>query len=134
MAFEWHGDKVLGRLRDMLADRLEAAAEVLAEEARAESPVDTGMLRNSIAPDPVDRDALAVDIVVHAEHGIYVEMGTRKMRANPFMRRAIARSKSLIMAILAGKGSSRRKGSAPRVSTPTARPRPAKMKGARRGR
>jgi HK97 gp10 family phage protein len=51
--------------------------------AKVTAPIDTGNLRNSIASDKV-RD-LTWRVTANAEYSIYVEMGTRKMSAQPFL-------------------------------------------------
>lgn len=49
-------------------------------------PVDTGALRNSIEAHSVDANTW--EIAPHTEYAIYVEFGTRKMAARPYMRPA----------------------------------------------
>ena len=58
-----------GRFRDALA----AAGEVVSADAKANCPVDTGYLRNSIA---VQVDGNSAVIGPSADYGIYVEYGT----------------------------------------------------------
>lgn len=48
VAFVWHGDRVLARLRAEMARRLDRAGVVIAERARQLAPVDTGALRDTI--------------------------------------------------------------------------------------
>lgn len=50
-------------------------------------PVDTGNLRNSITHQPVDAETMAVGTNVH--YAPYVELGTVKMKAQPYLRPAI---------------------------------------------
>lgn len=57
-------------------------------EARAKSivPVDTGMLKNSITTEfPNEISAI---VAPHTEYEQYVEFGTRRQRAQPYMRPA----------------------------------------------
>jgi len=58
-------------------------------EARAKllAPVDTGFLRNSIITEVIND--LNARVIVGAEYGLYVELGTRKMRAQPFFIPAV---------------------------------------------
>lgn len=71
-------EEVMSRL-DGLADgsrmqrALAAAGEVVSADAKANCPVDTGHLRNSIA---VQVDGNSAVIGPSAEYGIYVEFGT----------------------------------------------------------
>lgn len=62
------------------AANIEATAKTLA-------PVDTGNLRSSIQHQP--KGDLAAEVTVGAEHGIYVEMGTTKMAAQPYLVPAV---------------------------------------------
>ncbi len=71
-------DGVLDKLGSLAApDRmrraLEAAGEVVSADAKANCPVDTGYLRNSIS---VSTDGNSAVIGPSAEYGIYVEFGT----------------------------------------------------------
>lgn len=53
--------------------------------AKMEAPVDTGVLRDSIM---AEADETFGIVFTGIEYAGYVEFGTRKMAANPFMRRA----------------------------------------------
>ena len=53
--------------------------------ARASAPVDTGNLRNSIT---VDAQGTRARVGAEADYAIYVEMGTSRMAAQPFMNPA----------------------------------------------
>lgn len=55
--------------------------------AKKEAPVDTGRLRNSIA-NAVDADEKAAYIGTNVEYAPYVELGTSRMAARPFLRPA----------------------------------------------
>lgn len=57
---------------------IEASAKTLA-------PVDTGALRGSIA---ADAQEFSATISPHTEYAVYVELGTYKMAAKPYMRPA----------------------------------------------
>ena len=52
--------------------------------AKDVTPVDTGALRASIQAEP--ENATTWEVAPHTEYAVYVEFGTRKMRAQPFMR------------------------------------------------
>jgi len=51
--------------------------------AKTTAPIDTGNLRNSIASDKV-RD-LTWRVTANADYALYVEMGTRRMGAQPYL-------------------------------------------------
>lgn len=65
--------------------------------AQTSAPVDTGHLKNSIAADP---DGLTVTVTAGAGYADYVERGTSRMAAQPYLRPAFdALSPDLIDAI-----------------------------------
>lgn len=73
------------------------AAELIAVQAQINAPVDTGELRGSIH---VETTPDSSQVVASAKHAIFVEMGTYKMPARPFMRDAInQRSQAALNAI-----------------------------------
>jgi HK97 gp10 family phage protein len=55
--------------------------------AKAYAPVDTGNLMNSIAAEPVRK--LTWRVTANAEYAIYVELGTRRQTAKPFLQLAL---------------------------------------------
>lgn len=59
------------------------------EGAKERAPVDTGALRNSITVDFYER-GLAAQIGPHMPYAPYVEYGTRKMAARPYLGPAFA--------------------------------------------
>lgn len=61
----------------------EKVKEEIVEDAKRYAPVDTGRLRESIHEEGDE------EIVVGAEYGVYVEMGTRDMAPQPYMRPAL---------------------------------------------
>ncbi len=75
-------DDLLGKVVGKLALDLEA-------EAKQRAPVDTGNLRSTIQASPVSANARTWHVVAQAHYAVYVEMGTRYMRAQPFMGPAV---------------------------------------------
>lgn len=69
-----------------LLDRL---ARAVATDARRAAPVRTGRLRSSIRVAKVDRDRAVIE--AGAPYAGYVELGTRYMRAQPYLRPALYR-------------------------------------------
>jgi HK97 gp10 family phage protein len=63
----------------------ELAAAIIAERAAELAPVDTGELRGSIGP---QRLGGGWAVVASAPHAGYVEYGTSKMAAQPYLRPA----------------------------------------------
>lgn len=91
--------KVIGveRLRATLGaaerdlDSMEQAglrsAQLVAQQARSGAPKRTGRLSRSVTPSAQGNTAR---VSASAPYGVYVEFGTRRMRARPFLRPALA--------------------------------------------
>jgi HK97 gp10 family phage protein len=70
------------------AERIIAkAAQDIEARAKERAPVDTGRLRTSIKASRVGE--LHWKVQVGAEYGVYVEHGTRHMRAQPYLMPAV---------------------------------------------
>lgn len=71
-------------------------------EARAKvaAPVDTGNLRSSIRKRGINQHA--AEVVVGAEYGIYVEYGTSRMGAQPYLQPAVEAARPGFEAALRG--------------------------------
>lgn len=103
---------VFNRIPELMA-RVEAVsraapkrvADRIATDARSRAPVDTGALRSSIESVSVEAGKSA-EVQVGVEYGAYVEYGTYKMAAQPYLSPAFeAHAKELgleIMAVLEG--------------------------------
>ena len=100
---KWYGDRVIREIEGTLDRRSLGAAEHLLSVAQAEAPVRTGRLRDSGHVEPGTRRGQHL-VVFDAPYAGFVEFGTSRMKANPFFRRAIARSRDEVAAILAGRG------------------------------
>ena len=72
-----------------IAAALEEIGLVAEGYAKKACPVRTGRLRNSITHVRVQKEK-AVYIGTDVEYGKYVELGTRKQRAKPYLRPAAA--------------------------------------------
>jgi HK97 gp10 family phage protein len=72
---------------------LKRVADAVAEDARRFAPVDTGHLRSTIHAEPVE--GRAVRVVADADYAAYVELGTRHMAAEPFLRPALYRKRAI---------------------------------------
>ena len=69
---------------------LDIASEEIVDQARAIVPVDTGYLRSTIAREKVDDRKYIVK--AEAEYASYVEFGTSRMAAQPYLRPALERT------------------------------------------
>lgn len=76
-------DKSFAKSKEELQDLIDKAAAVCEAEAKQDCPVDTGNLRASIHTEKGDlEDIVGTDV----EYAPYVEFGTYKMRAQPYMQ------------------------------------------------
>lgn len=75
-------------LRDALPKILESWGIVAEGYAKLNCPVDTGRLRNSITHERDDEEG-QVQIGTNVEYAPYVEYGTSRMKAQPYLEPAI---------------------------------------------
>lgn len=80
-------DLVVDGINDAVIRGLEQIGMAGEGYAKDLCPVDTGRLRNSITH-VVDEAAGAVYIGTNVEYGPYVELGTEKMAAQPYLKPA----------------------------------------------
>lgn len=85
----WFGDKVEKQLSKRAWHLVEFAANRIVEDAKNFCPVDTGALRNSIYQTTSDQSR-TITIHVDMYYAAYVEYGTSRNVAQPFLRPAIA--------------------------------------------
>lgn len=76
-----------------------AGAEAVADAARGMCPVDTGRLQGSISASASGEHAT---VSVGADYGIYVEFGTYKMAARPFLAPALSVATDAVLAAVSG--------------------------------
>jgi HK97 gp10 family phage protein len=93
-----------------LVKGLSAAGLFIEGQAKIKAPIDTGFLRNSIGISRLTSEYVVVG--TNAEYASYVEEGTRKMAARPYLRPAIMNNvpklKELILDALMNAGRTRR--------------------------
>jgi HK97 gp10 family phage protein len=73
--------------------------EIIQQIAQSNAPVRTGFLRDSITTTMLDE--FTGNVTVGAYYGIYVEMGTRFMAAQPYFYPAVEEGRSRFEAALA---------------------------------
>lgn len=102
--------EIAGKLKTDGADHVQETAAAIAEDAASRAPVDTGALRDSIG---ASGSGLAARVTVGVPYGIYVEYGTSRAPAQPYLWPAVEAARSAYLdgwrAILSGTG--RRSGS-----------------------
>lgn len=82
-----HKDDVLDAVEFAKLRAMEIIGMKAEKYAKALCPVDTGNLRNSISHRVVGTDE--VHIGTNVEYAPYVELGTSRMHARPFLRPAV---------------------------------------------
>lgn len=87
------------KINSQLSSALLAGAEAVAERARGLCPVDTGRLRASIS---TSQEGKSARVSVGEEYGIYVELGTYKSAAQPFLVPSLAAAESEILSAVSG--------------------------------
>jgi HK97 gp10 family phage protein len=95
-------DSMLSGLKpgDDLDRRVEMAARLVEADAKRLCPVDTGRLRASIHVEKPKELMRAIG--TNVEYAPYVEWGTHKMRAQPYLRPALEKNRAKIRALIAG--------------------------------
>lgn len=81
-----HLPQLAKRLPEVVGSLVRKAAYDIEAHAKSIVPVDTGKLKNSISVE-MPKETLAI-IAPHTEYAGYVEYGTRRQRAKPYMRPA----------------------------------------------
>lgn len=82
-----NSQKFLDALPEQIEQALIAIGLTAESYAKADCPVDTGRLRNSIT-NAVRTDEKAVYIGTNVEYAAFVELGTSRMKARPYLKPA----------------------------------------------
>ena len=83
---EWHGEELKARLDERIGECLELAAGDVDDDAHQLCPVDTGLLQSTIRHDVDGKTATIEAGGDIADYAVYVELGTVKAAAQPFLR------------------------------------------------
>lgn len=86
--FEWRGDAFRRQVEQHVADRLERAGTEGVRVAKSLVPVRSGRTRDSIGY-TVNRASLTLQIYAGTPWALFIELGTRRMPARPFLRPAL---------------------------------------------
>lgn len=84
-------DSIVATLPSKLSDAVGKTAYDVESDAKQMAPVLTGYLRNSIGAEPTDSPTTWI-VSDGTNYGIYQELGTRRMKAQPFMVPAVERA------------------------------------------
>jgi len=80
-------DRIIATFPVLSTNVVRAGAQAVTGQAKSRAPVDTGALKASISPE--DKGDLLSWVSDGVEYGIYQELGTSRMRAQPFMVPAV---------------------------------------------
>lgn len=84
-----HLNGVENRLNDSVKQAVKQNALEMETKAKMLAPVDTGNLRRNINTSVKESsDSISAEVASNAEYSIYVEYGTSKQQAQPFMNPA----------------------------------------------
>lgn len=90
--------KIAAKMPGAVDKIVRKAAFDIEAHAKTVVPVDTGMLKNSITTEfPGQTKAI---IAPHTEYAGYVEFGTRRQRAQPYMRPAVEKVAPLFFLVM----------------------------------
>lgn len=81
----WHGNEFEEQLHNKMGVALDLTANQIEIKAKEICPVDTGALQRSVRHETDTMD-LKSDIGSDLEYCLYIEEGTRKMQAQPFLK------------------------------------------------
>ena len=90
VTIEDHSDKCLESLGILMYTALEKCGLIAEGYAKRLCPVDTGRLRNSITHTTRSEPGPVAYIGTNVEYAPYVELGTSRTKAQPYLRPAIA--------------------------------------------
>ena len=91
---EWYGDKVLSSTKAAKKAALTLGCQVVNMDAVYRAPVLTGNLRDSITYNVSEEEGR---IGTNVEYAEFVEMGTKKMSAQPYLRPALDNNRANIL-------------------------------------
>ncbi len=88
---KWNSDPTLALVERRTEAWLASSTDVATKAARREAPVRTGRLRDSIVSLPLERHGgrMTAGVWAQAPYALWVEIGTRRMRAQPYLRPAL---------------------------------------------
>lgn len=93
-------DRIAAHLDTNTERALAAIAEAVLEQARPRTPVDTGNLKNSLESEQMSRFLWWIHD--GTDYGIYQELGTSRMAAQPFMVPAVENVRGQIDKMIGG--------------------------------
>ena len=98
VVLKWFGDRKKISMRAGVERALAKSSIVVESQAKLLSPVDTGVLRASIRR-LINNPRLIAYVGTSTEYAPWVEFGTRRQQAQPYLRPALNKNKGVIKAI-----------------------------------
>jgi HK97 gp10 family phage protein len=83
-----HSQEIINATNEAIYNALEIIGAKAADYAAGKAPVDTGRLKNSLTHE-VAMDEKAVYVGTNVEYAPFVEYGTSRQRAQPYLRPAV---------------------------------------------
>lgn len=90
-------EDIMTAIKQYTSDGLNKAGLIVLRSAKQNSPVDTGNLRRSNMMEKSTPGNCEVRIYNNADYAAYVEAGTSKSPAQPFMQPALEQNKTAIL-------------------------------------
>lgn len=100
---EWHGDRKKREMSNAMQRTIIRSGNIVEASQKLLTPVDTGNLRSSIEQSFPDK--LTVDIGTNVEYAPYVELGTSRQSAQPFIKPSLFSNADKIKQIAITEGS-----------------------------
>jgi HK97 gp10 family phage protein len=88
ITMKWYGDAAVRFVKGILHTKMENAGKAVVARARQLCPVDTGQTRASIGA-TYEATLMSLRIHVDTYWAVFLEFGTSKMPARPFLRPAL---------------------------------------------
>lgn len=102
MEMKSNREAVIKAIEADIVEKLHLCAVPLIRTIKSDTPVDTGRLQRSVSAE-VDSSESKLTVGSPVHYAGYVEGGTSKMSANPYLRRGLMKSLSSIKRIFRGR-------------------------------
>lgn len=94
----WDGKRVLSAVESAKVSALSSIGDIVVDRAKSKAPVDTGKLQDSIRKDMLRDDYVIIS--ANTDYAQYVEYGTSKQAAQPYMRPAVTENSDVLVSTI----------------------------------
>lgn len=94
-----NSQEILNLFEQKVKKALTKTGEFVKSEAKIRTPVDTGLLRSSLDYNVIEEEK-TVEVGTNTEYAIYVEKGTTKQKAQPYLTPAIEENINTIKTLI----------------------------------